>query len=51
MSAMIPNVGCMTRSRRPCSEAIAEKGGDFSMDTVREALGAARKHGKKPQTR
>ena len=43
--------GCMKSSRRPCSEALAEKGADICMGTVKQALEAARKRGRKPQTR
>jgi len=43
--------GCMTRSHTPSSEDLAKKGADICMGTVSEALEAARRRGRKPQTR
>lgn len=43
--------GCLTRSRRPSSEALARRGADICMGTVREALEAARRRGRQAPTR
>ena len=43
--------GCLTQSQRPSSEALAQRGADICMGTVREALEAARRRGRQPRTR
>ncbi len=43
--------GCLTPSRRPCSEALAQRGADICMGTVREALEAARRRGRRAPSR
>ena len=51
MHELIHYAGCMTSSRRPCSEALAQRGTDICMGTVREALEAARRRGRRAPTR
>jgi hypothetical protein len=42
--------GCMTRTHTPCSEALAQQGANICMGTVREALEAARRRGRRTPT-
>ena len=51
MHELIHYAGCLTRRRVPCSESLARRGTDICMGTVREALEAARRRGRRAPSR